>query len=295
MNPSIKFITAIYSDLYGTELGGRPHRYLHYRWSLLSLLKMTDADFVCYTSEREFDSLYKFFYEENGVDKSKLKLKVFDITKTIYTDLINKYKNIEETKKGDRCIEIQFMKFQWVLMEEGEYDYYFWIDAGLSHTGLIPNRYLSFSGNHNRGYFESPLFNNKFLCNLICNTDNKVTIIAKENEINFWSGTVDPKHYKNFDRKHHVIGGMFGGKKDECFNYCNLFNDYVNKVCSSDNRLYYEEHIMSLIYKNHEELFKVYEFDTWWHEDIVMSDFDMKDHTTRYKSFYKILEEINNG
>jgi hypothetical protein len=66
---------------------------------------MSDADFICYTSEREFDSLCKFFYEENGIDKSKLSLKVFDITKTIYSDLINKYKNIEETKKGDRCVE----------------------------------------------------------------------------------------------------------------------------------------------------------------------------------------------
>jgi len=50
---SVKFITSIYSDLYGTEFGGRPNRGGHYRYSLLSLLKMTDADFLCYTSDRE--------------------------------------------------------------------------------------------------------------------------------------------------------------------------------------------------------------------------------------------------
>ena len=295
MSPSIKFVTAIYSDLYGTELGGRPNRYGHYRWSLLSLLKMSDADFVCYTSEREFDSLCKFFYEENGIDKSKLSLKVFDITKTIYSDLIDKYKNIEETKKGDRCVEIQFMKFQWILMEEGNYDYYFWIDSGLSHCGIIPNRYLSLNGNHNRGYYESSLFNNNFLKNLINNTKDSVSIIAKENDRNFWSQTVDKKHYNNYDRSYHVIGGLFGGKKENCFEFCNLFNKYLYDVCESDGRLYFEELIMSLAYRNHEELFNVYDIDIWWHEDEKIPNFDMVEHTNKNKSFYKILEEINNG
>lgn len=38
----VKFITGIYSNLNGTELGGRPNRHGHYRWSLLSIMKMTD-------------------------------------------------------------------------------------------------------------------------------------------------------------------------------------------------------------------------------------------------------------
>ena len=56
---SVKFITSIYSDLHGTEFGGRPGRGGHYRFSLLSLLKMTDADFLCYTSDREINDLTK--------------------------------------------------------------------------------------------------------------------------------------------------------------------------------------------------------------------------------------------
>ena len=42
----IKIITAIYTKLNGTELGGRHSREGHYRWSLLSLLKMNDADHI---------------------------------------------------------------------------------------------------------------------------------------------------------------------------------------------------------------------------------------------------------
>lgn len=294
MKPYVKFITAIYSDLYGTELGGRPNRFGHYRWSLLSLLKMTDADFVCYTSDREYDSLVEFFYRENKINEDKLKIIKFNIKNTRYTNIINKYKDVDSTKKGDRCVEIQFMKFDWISLEDMSYDYYFWIDAGLSHCGLIPNKYLSLSGTHNRGYYESNLFNNTFLRNLISNTENKFTIIAKENDRNFWSMTVDRSHYKNYDRSYHVIGGLFGGKKELWSEITKLFNHYVDQVMEHDKKLYFEEHIMSLMYRNHEDLFNVYKFDTWWHEDEKISGLDILEHTKINKSFYKILEELNN-
>jgi len=63
----IKFITCIYGNLWGTEMGGRPSRFGHYMHSLLSLLKMSDADFVCYTSEIEITRLKEYFYTENNI------------------------------------------------------------------------------------------------------------------------------------------------------------------------------------------------------------------------------------
>ena len=78
MSTKVKFITSIYSDLNGTEFGGRVGRGGHYRYSLLSLLKMTDADFLCYTSDRELPSLITFFYETHGISPDKLKFEVFD-------------------------------------------------------------------------------------------------------------------------------------------------------------------------------------------------------------------------
>jgi len=112
-----KIVTSIYSDLHGTEFGGRPSRGGHYRHSLLSLMKMSDADFVCYTSDREFDDLVKFFYLENNVDKNKLILKKYDISNFSLSAKINKIKNIEETKHSDRCVEIQYCKFIWSIDE----------------------------------------------------------------------------------------------------------------------------------------------------------------------------------
>jgi len=227
---SVKFITAIYSNLYGTELGGRPNRHGHYRWSLLSILKMTNADFICYTSDEEFDGLEQFFYEENNISREKLQIVKFNLYDNEFSEIINQYKDIEGIKRGDRCIEIQYMKFIWFLSEDKSYDYYFWIDAGLSHCGLIPNKHLSLSGPHNRGYYESSLFNNLFLSNLIKNTGDKFTILGKENERNFWSGTVNPIHFTEYNRSIHIIGGMFGVRKDLWDQIVDLFRYYVYKV-----------------------------------------------------------------
>jgi hypothetical protein len=93
---SIKFITCIYSDLFGSDLGGRPGRNGHYRWSLLSLLKMSDADFLCYTSDREIESLKEFFYVNHQVSPEKLEFRVYDIYQTKYQNLIKILKSQKE-------------------------------------------------------------------------------------------------------------------------------------------------------------------------------------------------------
>jgi hypothetical protein len=292
-NYKVKFITSIYSNLYGTELGGRPNRHGHYRWSLLSLLKMNEADFICYTSEEELSSLEQFFYNENNISRDKLQLSVFNLNNNEFSEIIGQYKDVEGIKRGDRCIEIQYMKFIWFLSEDMSYDYYFWVDAGLSHCGLIPNKYLIPGGPHNQGYYESSLFNNKFLKNLIINTENKFTLIGKENERNFWSGTVNPIHFINYDRSIHIIGGVFGGKKELWEPIIDLFKNYVYKVSEHDKRLYHEEDIMTLMFRNHPELFYNYYFETWWHENERIAGTDMSEHVKNNKSFYKILEELN--
>ena len=289
---STKFITAIYSDLNGTELGGRPNRGSHYRFSLLSLLKMTDADFVCYTSDREIESLKHFFYNDYKISESQLKFVVYDINNCKYKDLINLRKNVEEIKRGDRCIEIQYSKFAWWWNEDKSYDYYYWIDAGLSHCGLIPLKYLLEKDHVMRRFYESSLFQNDFLRNLIQDTGDKFMLLGKENDRNYWSGTVDPKWYSQYDRSIHIIGGMFGGHRDKWDNIVTLFENYAQSILTNDSGLPHEEQIMTLMYFNHKELFERKHFDIWWCRDNAppgTSDELFKQN----KSFYKILEEFN--
>ena len=290
---SVKFITAIYSDLNGTELGGRPARGSHYRYSLLSLLKMTDADFVCYTSDREINSLKDFFYKENNISEQQIKFQIFDLNQTKFKDLINFRKNVEQIKKGDRCIEIQYSKLDWWWNEDKSYDYYYWIDAGLSHCGLIPLKYLTYPHGM-RKFYESNLFSNDFLKNLIEDTNDKFLLLGKENDRNYWSGTVNAKWYSQYDRSIHIIGGLFGGHRDKWDEVVNKFEDYVQKVLSDDTCefLPHEEQILTLMFFNHKELFERKHFDIWWCRDNAPQG-TTEELFLKNKSFYKILEEFN--
>ncbi len=93
----------------------------------------------------------------------------------------------------------------------------------------IPVKYLDQS-NYMRGFYESPLFNNSFLENLIHFTGDKFFLIGKENNRNFWSQTVSPKWYNNYDRSIHIIGGLFGGKKEKWDEIVNLFETYMKNI-----------------------------------------------------------------
>ena len=285
----IKILTSIYSDLYGSDMGGRPGRKDHYRFSLLSLLKMTQADFICYTSERELDSLIDFFYTQYQISEDRLKFVVFDLSQNEYSQYINEVKNLDSIRTSDRCYEIQYSKFSWFKNEDKSYDYYFWFDAGLSHTGLIPDKYLNAEGY--RGYYESTLFNQKFLDNLINYIGDKFLLVAKENSRNFWEGTVDPKFYTTYDNSVHVIGGFFGGKTELWDKVVSEFDKSVKMILPEQKRLFYEEHFMSLMYQNHKDWFKTLNFDIWWHEDNFKEG--TKEFFQQNKSFYKILEELN--
>ena len=285
----IKILTSVYSDLYGSDMGGRPGRKDHYRFSLLSLLKMTQADFICYTSERELDSLIEFFYTQHQISEDRLKFVVFDLSQNEYSQYINEVKNLDSIRTSDRCYEIQYSKFSWFKNEDKSYDYYFWFDAGLSHTGLIPDKYLNAEGY--RGYYESTLFNQKFLDNLINYIGDKFLLVAKENSRNFWEGTVDPKFYTTYDNSVHVIGGFFGGKTELWDKVVSEFDKSVKMILPEQKRLFYEEHFMSLMYQNHKDWFKTLNFDIWWHEDNFKEG--TKEFFQQNKSFYKILEELN--
>jgi hypothetical protein len=293
MSIKTKIITCIYDNLYGTEFGGRIGRGYHYRWSLVSLLKMTDADFICYTSESEVDSLSDFFYGQINIDRNKLQIVPYDLNQNYFKEIIEKYRILDEVTKSDRCIPLQYMKLMWYLMEDKSYDYYYWIDAGLSYSGLIPNKYLGMSEGYVEKLFFSELYNNNFLSNLIKFSDEKFTIIGKENQRNYWSGTVNPKHFKIYDSTIHVIGGLFGGKKEMWDLIVELFKNSVNNVTQEDGRLYHEEDFLTLLFRNHSELFNMLHFDTWWHENANIPGLDITEHLKHNKPFYKILEELN--
>lgn len=285
------FLTCIYNNLYGTEFGGRPSRNEHYKFSLLSLLRMTNADFVCYISHNDLSSLEHFFYIQNGISKDKLRFMPFNLNDTKHHYIFSKYKDIDSIKNGDRCFEIQYNKFFWFFNEKLDYDYYYWIDAGLSHCGIIPDKYLV-NNNTYQKYFNSYFFDNSFLEKLMEKSKDKVLLIGKSNnDSNFWSNTLPNQYYKEYDSSYHIIGGLFGGSKILMKRFVEEFEKVFLNVVEQEQKLYSEEQIMSLIFTNNKESFNLFSFDVWWHENNLTLDCP-PNYLTINKSFYKSLEDI---
>jgi hypothetical protein len=282
MNTKVLFITSIYSNLWGTNFGGRPSRKHHYKQSLLNILNMNPTHCICFTSEEEYDELYDFYYVKNDIKKELLEIVVFDLKKSKYYSLINEKKDLEKMKKFDRCFEIQYNKFFWfeLIQDINKYDKVYWIDAGLSHSGLFPSEYRV--GTDYNSYFRVNLFKPEYLNRINMKTEDKLVIFSKNNTGKFfWSQTLPHKYYKNYKREKHIIGAMFGGKPDLYLKYVNLFNDLLLQLLNNEKDLYMEEQIMTCLFYNNNDLFVLEEFDDWYRRN-------PNDEGIKY--FYNIFE-----
>jgi hypothetical protein len=271
-------ITCIYSNLWGTEFGGRPSRNHHYKLSLLNILKMSPSKCICFTSEEEKILLEDFFYKNNNLNKNQIEFRIFDLQNTKYFNEIKDKKNIEEMKKTDRCYEIQYNKFLWTsdIVDIKNYDRVYWFDAGLSHAGIFPKQYTrdgSFDGHYN-----VTLFTPEYLEYLNKLTEEKLIIISKNNTGSYyWSRSLPACYYDKFDKSEHIVGGFFGGTPEKYIELSNKFESLLSEVLKKEDELYMEELLMSCLYFNDQDYFKVLKFDDWYkrenHNDLSIRYF----------------------
>jgi hypothetical protein len=276
--------TSIYSNLYGTEFGGRSSRNFHYKSSLYNILNLNADKYICFTSTDEIKELEEYFYNQKNVSKDKLQFIIFNLTETKYFNEIRKLKNLEEMKKTDRCFEIQYNKFFWfdLIPNKEMYNKIYWVDAGLSHSGLFPSNY-SFGSGHEQ-YYLFTLFNEKFLKKLNKITDTKIVLVGKNNQHQFyWSQTIPSIYYESFNNNYHIIGGFFGGKKENLIELKKDFEDLLLRLLSNEKVLYMEEQIMSCLNVNKSDKFEVLKFDDWYKRE------NHNDGEVRY--FYNIFED----
>jgi hypothetical protein len=289
-----KVVSAIYCKLHNTKFGGRPSRGYHYIHSLKSLLKMNEADFVVYTSEEEYDDVKGHLGEH-----ANLTLKIFDLENHNWKELFDQYKDYEEAKRGDRCIELQYMKLYWLKEENTDgYDRIYWFDAGLSYTGIIPDKYIDCKGAYVSGddYYKSELFNNNFLANLNKITENKLFVITKENQLNFWNQQPRECFDNEYDGKWHVIGGVFGGDTKLIDDLFAKFSDAIECIITKYKRIqWHEENLLTTIFYNYSDMFVNDYFDVWTHENNFQhhgNNQTIEEYFIEKKSFYKVLENL---
>lgn len=285
--------TAIYNDLYGSEYGGRPSRKIHYNYSLLNILNLKADKYLCYTQQSDIEDLKNWFYIENNISPDLLEFKIEELRDFKYKKQLDKLKNPEEIKKIDRCYEIQYNKFIWgkdiINKYSKDYEKIYWIDAGLSHSGLFPEKFAQSDTYYK--YFNFSLFNKGFLDHINNITSNKIILIGKNNTNEYyWSSTLPEKYYNDYakyNRDIHIVGGLFGGDPKIFLSFINEFLGYTIELLNTEKTVYYEEIIMSFIYFIY-IVYKPYNinllfFDDWY-------DRGLTTYTDKTKFFYNLFE-----
>ena len=281
----ILLYTSIYSNLWGTEFGGRPSRKEHYKYSLLNILNMNPSKIICFTSNEELKELEAFFYKSKGISKDKLEFKIFDLKNTKYFKEICAVKDLNETTKSDRCYEVQYNKFFWLehIEDLHTYDRVFWIDAGLSHGGIIHSKYSRGTGYEKN--FNFSLFNEDLLKRISDISKEHILLLSKNNSGHFyWSSSIPQKYYANYKRDEHIIGGMFGGTPEKILEYKNKFENILVELINNEKKLFFEELIMTCLYYNDISFFTALKFDDWYDRK------DIKKYGKHVRYFYNMLE-----
>lgn len=286
-------VTCFYSKLHGTVYGGRPGRTHHYLHSLLSLLKISNADFFIYCDPQEEDMLKE---QLKDVER-RIRIIPYSLEKFYMKSLFDSYKNLTEVFESDRCQEIQYLKTYW--MSKIHYDWVFWIDVGISYTGLIPNKYLIYPEDRDYEYYNSSLFCNELVEGLKKSADDKLLVLCVNNILPVNYRVCNLQYYpgkKDDDISYHTIAGIFGGKKNVVYKFHEMFYNTSTKVIITEQKILDEECIYNILWYAFPKFFNFIKFETWWHEDNAAghnpNNADWLEYIKSIKSFYNVLEEL---
>jgi hypothetical protein len=293
------FVTCIYDGLHGSKLCGRLNRLRQYRLSLETIAR-TGVDITCYTSPHELNSLKEHF--NVTMDIKNIEFIPFDLHSAYFhkdVDTIRDSNDKFYRKSPDwmhRCVEVMWSKFIFikeVIKNHPDLDHVYWIDAGISHSGIIHSRFNPFY-DHNFKFFMDLdksknhlppknylIFNEDFMPNLVRYTgETHILNLAVSGNQHFRLPTVKGKY------KGSVIGGIFGGNTGITNEYCDkmieLFEEYTESGV-----LHKEEQLMTRVLTEDTFPTKLFVFDTWYH-----ADWDEGYYKPNLREFSDFFDEI---
>jgi hypothetical protein len=239
---------------------------------------------VIYTSQEDKE------YLEKHIDFTEYKSNVRFIIYDLFSHPNHEYfQKMLNGNKSDRCHEIMHSKTSWIKNHLTEdYDFYYWIDCGLSHGGLFPRKYRS--GDNFHDFFSCTLFNPTMVENLN-KVEDKVTVLYGDQSKHLLERRANQKFYHNIDivDNCHIVGGMFGGKKELINDFCLMYDDVLKEMIDYD-ALDMEEALYTIIYQRNKNNFNKLIFTTWHHEDSDMAKYNFDNEIY----FYRIFEKLNN-
>ena len=287
-----KLVTAYYTDVSGPPFFGhgepaRHERYLH----SMRVLNGMNVEISCYCNETQFEFL------SNYIDKfelSNINLKISNLTDLPVLDKMLKIK--ESTNSFNFYHEVDWNKIYLLNKEYDEsYEYIYWIDVGLSHHGIFPNKYnpnaelaTGFSSDFNT-YSFTKLFSPELFNGINNFVDDK--LISIENQVHFHStlqlGEVFEKHY-NYPSL--SVGGILGGNVSKLKWFIDKFNT-LGDISLEKNIILNHEAIISFIKEETPENFNNYRFQTWYHEDTLGMSEEITKHQVHFSDFFDLIYE----
>lgn len=268
------FVTAIYSHNINTIYGGRGRDISFFDSSLRNIANL-NCPIIIYAShedapiiERRVSTYMKVFkvipHHISGFEFCEAALEF-------------KKRILKKITLNDRNETLCFSKAYWIndTIEKNYFpsDKYFWIDSGLTHHGIFPEKIggvelLSVIPPVHY-YPNNP--NNIFNPKLSQNLSNSVL----QDKLFFCSmpfqGDSTPVHYiiSEYCKQNvppitnHLIGGLFGGNKEMFQQFFAIYRDVLKYFLTKDVHVL-EEQIFSALYSAYPELFELHKFYTWY-------------------------------
>lgn len=264
-----KFVTAFYTDIkehpyYGHIDQAREDRYLH----SLRVLNNMGAPIVCYVNETQKELVES--HKEKFI-LTNVEVRVSNLSENPFASRMLEIKNNTQDFRFRHEVDWNKIYLLQKTMYDNDFNYLYWIDVGLSHHGLFPDRC-----NPNAALatglsvdFNTYSFTNIFNENLpraLNNYSGKKLLNIKNT---LWFHNMEYTNRilgKQFAYDGISIGGIIGGHASKINWLIYKFNFYGSESLSKNSILNHEA-ILSVIEAGNPEMFNSFIFDTWYHEN----------------------------
>ena len=300
----LTFVTAIYGFGPSTHLGGRGRNIAHYLPSLINIGNL-GAPIVVYCPAMDApaieDAIAPYFRD--------LRVIPFELSEFEHFDTVLEFKKsyVNDLRINDRNETLCFLKAYWVrhAIEQNFFghDTYFWIDAGVTHHGVFPERVggVELLVTHPPSRYHPANRANIFTPQLGAALARAVPrgrlffcalpFIGQGGRREEYERLVAQAYDRPRDQVHiadHLVGGLFGGHRDDFTAFHRRYAALLKRYL--DARVYtLEEQVFSGLYAAEPELFALHRFGTWWF-------YAPGERTSRLSaegdSFYKIFARL---
>ncbi|MHB1311190.1 MAG: nucleotidyltransferase domain-containing protein [Gemmatimonadaceae bacterium] len=299
------FVTAVYDSEQSSLLGGRGRGIAYYLPSLINIANL-GAPVVVFCPHRDVraieDALAPYVRDHRVIPCELSEFEHFDA----FVEWKQTY--VRELPINDRNEVLCFLKSYWLQRAIADrpfgHDTYFWIDAGLTHHGIFPERVggveLRVAQPASHYFPRNPA--NIFTPDLgaalaqavprgrvlFCAHPLADDTLSREACERVLAGKYGQARGP-VRVVAHLVGGLFGGHGDDWRVVHGLYTELLEEFIAT--RTYtLEEQVFSGVHALHPELFSLQRFDTWWfHSPGERTSYLAAEGNSFYRIFTRLL------